>query len=283
MHVDHPRRGAYGLCVTGLDAENQLLADADPHWPTLRVVVDPRPEDAAATLLDETRACYPDAPGGYVEVDRKAGVATFRGVQGLTSDALVHPRLGVLAALYAYWLPGRAAFHAGAFVTGSRAWAVIGGRGDGKSSLMAALAGSGLPVLGDDTLVIDDLTCLPGVRCVDLRPDAASHLPAGRTAVPVRAGARRRMQLDTAPSHTTLSGWIFLRWGTGVELRPMPVGERVTRIAQARGWHRRGVTEPRALLELAGLPAWELTRPRDWTQLGPTVDAVSELLAGVTA
>jgi hypothetical protein len=283
VHDDDTRRGAYGLAVSGLEAECRLLTHAEPCWPTLRIVVDPRPGRAAGTLLDETRASYPDAPGGFVEVDRGAGVATFRGVEGLTTDALVHPRLGMLAAIYAQWLPGRTAFHAGAFVTGSRAWAVVGDHEAGKSSLMAALAGAGLPVLGDDTLVVDGLTCLPGVRCVDLRPDAAMHLPAGRAAEPVRAGARRRVLLDAAPSNTSLAGWLFLGWGDSLALRPLPAAERVARVARAQGWHRRGVTEPRVLLELAGLPAWELVRPRDWGRLGPTVEAVCELVSGVAA
>ena len=284
MHDDATRRGAYGLCVTGLEAESRLLTHAEPRWPTLRVVVDDvRPARDPGTLLDEARARYPDAPSGSVEVDREAGVATFRGVEGLTSDALVHPRLGMLAAIYAHWLPGRTAFHAGAFVTGSQAWAVVGDRSDGKSTLMAALAGAGLPVLGDDTLVVDGLTCLPGVRCVDLRPDAATHLPAGRTAASVRAGVRRRVLLDEAPGDAQLAGWIFLRWGDALALRPLPAGERVARVARAQGWHRRGVTDPHVLFELAGLPAWELTRPRDWAQLGATVETVSEMASGVSA
>lgn len=283
MHDGETSRGAYGLRVTGLETEDRLLTDAEPGWPSLRLVVDPQPAEAVGTLLDERRATYPDVPGGFVEVDREAGVATFRGVEGLTTDALVHPRLGMLAAIYAHWLPGRVAFHAGAFVSGSAAWAVVGDRGDGKSTLMAALADAGLPVLGDDTLVVEDGTCLPGVRCVDLRPDAAPHLPSGRAAASVRAGARRRVPLDPAPLDAALSGWVFLKWGSELELRPLPAAERIGRVGHAQGWHRRGATDPRALLDLAGLPAWELTRPRDWAQLGSAVEAVREVVAGVSA
>jgi hypothetical protein len=284
VHLDEHPLGAYGLRVTGLESEGHLLGHAESRWPALRVVVDPLPAAGApATVLTTTSARYPDAPGGSVELDRETGVATFRGVGGLTPDALVHPRLGMLAAIYAQWLDGRTAFHAGAFVTGSQAWAVVGDRNDGKSTLMAALAGAGLAVLGDDTLVVDGLTCLPGVRCVDLRPDAAVHVAAGRTAATVRAGARRRVVLDPAPGDAALAGWIFLRWGAELAQRELPAPERLARVAGAQGWHRRGVTDPHVLFTLAGLPAWELTRPRDWEQLDQTVEAVCELTSGVSA
>ena len=176
------RRGAYGVAVAGLEAEDRLLVPAESHWPTVRILVDPCAPDAGGTLLEEDMARYPDAPGGHVAVDRQAGVASFRGAHRLTSDEIVHPRLGMLGAIYAQWLPGRMAFHAGAFISGERAWAVVGERHDGKSTLMAALALSGLPVLGDDTLVLDGIRCLSGVRCVDLRPDAAAHLGVRDTA-----------------------------------------------------------------------------------------------------
>jgi hypothetical protein len=67
-------------------------------------------------------------------------------------------------------------------------------------------------------------------------------------------------------------GWVFLRWDEEVALEPIPAAARVQRIGQLRGWHRRGVTGPASLLELAALPAWELRRPRDW-------DVVPEVVA----
>jgi hypothetical protein len=268
--------------VTGLESEDALLVPAEPGWPELRIVVDPRPAEADGTALDGTGARYPDVPGGCVEVDRRAGVAAFRGVDGLTDDAIVHPRLGMLAAIYAQWLPGRMAFHAGAFVSEERAWAVLGDRFDGKSTLMAALALAGLPVVGDDTLVAEGLRCLPGVRCVDLRPDAAAHLRVGDGIATVRGGMRRRLPLGDAPRDASLAGWVFLAWGETMAVRELPTPERVARIARAQGWHRRGVTEPVPLLEAGALPAWELTRPRDWAHLAATVERVRELTSSVS-
>jgi hypothetical protein len=188
----------------------------------------------------------------------------------------------MLAALYAQWLPGRMAFHAGAFVSEGRAWAVLGDRFDGKSTLMAALALAGLPVLGDDTLVVEGLRCLPGVRCVDLRPDAAAHLRVGDGIATVRGGARRRLPLGDPQRDAPLAGWIFLTWGEALAVRELAAAERVARIARAQGWHRRGVTEPVPLLEAAALPAFELTRPRDWAQLTETVERVRELTRAVS-
>jgi hypothetical protein len=272
--------GAYGVAVTGLDAEGRLLAPAEPDWPVVRIHVDPRPADSDETALDAGSARYPDVRGGHVTVDREAGVACFRGADPPASDEIVHPRLGMLGAVYAQWLSGRTAFHAGAFVTGERAWAVVGARHDGKSTLMAALALAGVAVLGDDTLVLDGRRCLPGARCVDLRPDTAVHLGAGERVVTVRRGDRERLFLDAPPPAATLAGWLFLSWGDGLSLRPLAAPERVARVASTQGWHRRGVTDPAELLDLASLPAWELSRPRDWALMPRVVERVRELTAG---
>jgi hypothetical protein len=263
--------------VTGLEAEERLLVPAEAGWPTVRIEVDARPADAGATLLEECVARYPDAPGGRVVVDRRAGVASFQGVDRLTSDEIVHPRLGMLGAVYAQWLPGRMAFHAGAFVSGGRAWAVVGERHDGKSTLMAALALAGLPVLGDDTLVLEGSRCLSSVRCVDLRPDSVAHLGAGDVVITVRRGARGRLFLDGPAPEAPLGGWLFLKWADELAVRELPTPERVARIARRQGWHRRGVTDPERLLDVAALPAWELSRPRDWTLLPSVLEHVAEI------
>lgn len=215
---------------------------------------------------------------GAVTVEREPALASFRGVEDLTPDAIVHPRLGMIAALYAQWLPGRMAFHAGAFASGGRAWAVVGEREAGKSTLMAALALAGVPVLGDDTLVLEGLRCLPAVRCVDLRPGAAERLGIRDRVASVRRGARERLVLDgDAPRDAPLAGWLFLSWGAERKLRQLPTQERIARIARRQGWHRRGVADPAPLLDVAALPAWEITRPRDWRQLPRLVEQVREL------
>jgi hypothetical protein len=183
----------------------------------------------------------------------------------------------MLGAIYAQWLPGRMAFHAGAFASGRRAWAVVGERFDGKSTLVAALALDGLPVLGDDTLVLEGDRCLSGVRCVDLRPDTVAPLGVRERVVTVRRGARERLPLGDPPPEARLAGWLFLKWADELAIRALPAPERVARIARHQGWHRRGVTEPEALLDVAALPAWELSRPRDWKHLPRVVEQVREI------
>jgi hypothetical protein len=280
--TDRPRHpfGAYGIAVHGLESEEPLLVPAAPDWPTVRLEVRPDGADGSVTSLDEHTARYADAPSGHVLVDREAGLVSFHGVDGLAPDAIVHPRLGMIGALYAQWLPGRTAFHAGAFVSGGCAWAVVGERGEGKSTLMAALALAGAPIVGDDTLVLDGMRCLPGARCVDLRPDAAAQLGAGEAVAPVRRGARHRLPLAAPPPDAPLGGWIFLDWGRELALRALPAEERLRRIARSQGWHRRGVTDQARLLDLAALPAWELRRPRDWGLLARIVGQLLELTAG---
>lgn len=241
--------------------------------------MDPAPADSVELLLGDDVASYPDAYSGHVVIDRKEGVASFRGTTEPTADEIVHPRLGMIAAVYAQWLPGRIAFHAGAFLAGGGAWAVVGQQGDGKSTMMAALALAGLPVLGDDTLVLERRRCLPGVRCVDLRPDAAERLAISDSLASVRRGGRERLFLDQPVRDAPLAGWLFLRWGDELALRELPTPERIARIGHAQGWHRRGVTDPADLLDLAVLPAWELARPRDWAQLPRVVERVRELVA----
>jgi hypothetical protein len=270
-----PARGAYGVAVAGLEAEQDLLVPAEADWPTVRIVVDGRAIDGAQTRLDDEVARYPDALGGEVEVDRHAGVAIFRGEAPPSPDEIVHPRLGMLGAVYAQWLPRRMAFHAGAFISGDRAWAVVGEQLDGKSTLLGALALAGMPVLGDDTLVLDEGRCLSGVRCVDLRPDAAAHL--GVSDAVVRRGRRVRMPVVGPEDEPRLAGWLFLTWGETVASRALETPERIARIGGSRGWHRRGVSDPQALLECTALPAWELSRPRDWGQLPRVVEVLREL------
>jgi hypothetical protein len=125
--------------------------------------------------------------------------------------------------------------------------------------------------------VLDGIGCLPGVRCVDLRPDAVAHLGIGDSVVTVRRGARERLVLDAPPPKVPLAGWLFLKWADEVAIRALDAPERIARIASRQGWHRRGVTDPEALLDVAALPAWELSRPRDWAHLPRALDHLREL------
>ena len=108
-----------------------------------------------------------------------------------TPDELVHPYLGAAASVFSRWA-GREVFHAGAFICGGLAWAVVGGREAGKSSLLAALAARQLPVLADDLVITDGQDAFCGPRTIDLRrPIPGSSEPV----TPARGASRWRVSL----------------------------------------------------------------------------------------
>src|SRR4029453_9610267 len=113
-----------------------------------------------------------------VEIERVPGRATFTTRRPLGDDELVHPYLGLAAAVYSRWL-GRESFHAGAFQARGCPWIVAGEKAAGKSTLLASLALRGRHVLADDVVVLDGVEALAGPRSIDLRADSAAALGAG--------------------------------------------------------------------------------------------------------
>ena len=93
----------------------------------------------------------------------------------------------------------------------------------------------------------------------------------------VRRGARDRLFLDGSPREAPLAGWLFLKWADELAVRALSTPERIARVAKRQGWHRRGVTDPARLLDVAALPAWELSRPREWAHLPRVLERVREL------
>ena len=93
------------------------------------------------------------------------------------------------------------------------------------------------------------------------------------------ARPRWRVSLGAVAAGRPLAGWVFLGWGDEVALRPVPPSERIPRIAAERGL-RLPPVRPDALLELASLPAYELTRPRDWSSLPHAAERLVQLAAG---
>jgi hypothetical protein len=191
---------------------------------------------------------------------------------------VVHPFLAAIGAVFARW-DGREGLHAGAFLTDRGAWAILGGKEGGKSSLLACLAMRGHPVLSDDLLVIEGTGALAGPRCVDLRPDAAEELAlTGRTRS-VREGERRRLALDPVPLEVPLCGFVWLAWGGRPSVGPVAPAARIGLLAS----HRTILSPPGdalTLLDLAALPAWRLERPPEWSSLDV---AVERLLAATAA
>jgi hypothetical protein len=83
-----------------------------------------------------------------LEVDAARGDAHLHGPVPLPDDLLVHPYLAAGAGL-ASRLLGRDALHAGAFIVDGGAWLLFAGRMGGKSTLLATLSGTGVPILAD--------------------------------------------------------------------------------------------------------------------------------------
>ncbi|MEU7620424.1 hypothetical protein AB0B27_30640, partial [Micromonospora rifamycinica] len=251
-------------------------AGAHPDRPAVRV----RQTTAAPpppTPVDLDGGVRVLADGRTLAVDRRRGTATFHGPP-LAPDVLAHPYLAPVATVFNRWA-GRETFHSGAFVHAGRAWAVVGPRTAGKSSLLAALAARDVPVVADDILVVDHAKVYAGPRGIDLREPVPGPTLATRT---VRAGDRLRVRLPPIADRTPLGGWLFLGWGPTPTTTPVPPAELLTRLAGCRSW-RRLPTDPTALLGLAALPAWDLTRPRDWAALRPTLRLVERTLTAARA
>ncbi|MCI4064849.1 hypothetical protein MRQ36_20675 [Micromonospora sp. R77] len=273
-------RFAYGLRVHGLDRVTDLMpAPPGDDLPevTIRQHTGPRP---VPEPLDRWRQVRLLADGRHLAVDRRSGTATFHGPP-LTPDLLAHPYLAAPAVVVNRWT-GRETFHAGTFVRHGRAFAVLGSRTAGKSSLLAALAARDVPVLADDVAVVHDGGVFAGPRCIDLRQPVPGLALPGRTA---REGSRTRVSLPPVATHVPLAGWIFLSWGPGPALARLPAADALGRLAAERSWPQLP-SDPAVLLTLAALPAWELTRPREWGALEATcrlVESAAEAAAGQPA
>jgi hypothetical protein len=265
--------GAYGLRLEGLRGA-ALVRPVPRSW--LRVEVARRPpaelpagpEGAAAALA----LTYPN--GWSLHVGHEPPSLTFFVPPEVTDDELVHPFLSPAAIELACAL-GHAVFHAGAFVAGGRAWALLGEREGGKSTTLAMLARAGAPVVCDDVLVLEGAEALAGPRCIDLRPRAAARFFGD--AATARGGLRRRVELPPIAPATPLGGFFFLGWGDHVAARPLGAPERLAELSR---YCRPEVRRIASLLDLAALPGWRLERPRRLEVLDDVCRQLLETAAG---
>lgn len=279
--------GAYGLRVRGLEEARDLLVAAEPDWPLLTIERTTLEQGAErkelAAVAGRATLRFTDggaeiglAGGAHVLLDRTRGRATFVTPSPLRDDELVHPYLGAVAAVFARWR-GRDSFHAGAFAAGDGAWGLVAGREGGKSSLLAWLAGRGIPIVCDDVLVLDGRRTFPGPRSIDLREEPARQLGVGEPLGVVGVRERWRLQVAEPPPDVSLRGWILLAWGPRVEVSRVGAGDLLARIA-AQVAIALAPTEPRVLLDLAALPAFELRRPRGWDSFDAAAARLLELV-----
>ena len=260
-------RGAYGLRITGISADD-MLVPADRLWPHLRVAVTIAATDSALTeeAVTEERADLRLRTGGRLEVHRATGLARFVVPRRLTDDEVVHPFLAPAAAVMAHWL-NRPCFHSGGFVSAGGVWGLVGDRESGKSTTLAWLALQGHSIVADDILVLDpEGRAYAGPRSIDLRRGTAEHLGVGEALGRVGARSRWRMTLKPLNLELPFRGWFFLAWGERIEVVRLRGSESLARLLQQRTLRVRP-TDPAAFLDLAALPAWEIRRPRDWALL----------------
>jgi hypothetical protein len=256
------------------------LTECDPSAPI--VVVDWRlavPTTDHAHVNEQT-VSFGVKGGSSIFIERDPPTITFHLPDPPVPDALIHPLGTVPLAILGRWR-GDVTLHAGAFATAAGAWAIVGHREAGKSTMLASLAQRGVRLLADDLLAVLDGLVWPGPACVDLRPDAASRFAAARD-IGIVSG-RRRFRLSTASEtrRLPLRGIFVLAWHdeTGVRVEPLSVEERLRLLYELEYVAMVGPADPRVLMELVDVPAWRIIRPRDWKEAEASFDAVLSLAA----
>jgi hypothetical protein len=271
--------GAYGLRVEGVsDSVRRLLGTADPSWPAVVVRSGISHSTDKRAFVSKTRARVGMPGGGEITVERSPMVAEVRLPTRPRDDELLHPYLGYVGAIVSRWL-GRDCVHAGAFVVEDGAWAMVGERQAGKSSMLGWLAAGGHDVVCDDVLVIANERVFPGPRFVDLRPEAAAVLGSGTPIGMVGARERWRLEVGPVPTQLPLRGWIFLSWASKVEVGPATAVRRFSTIKEQLSLFT-SPRDPASLLDLASLPAFELRRPLGWASMAEAADRLLAAIAG---
>lgn len=270
---------AYGFRVAGVDHGGWLALRDVADWPVLTVRVAAGQDlGPPGSQLDEDRASV-RTPSGRLVLHRADRTITVHAGDSVGGAELVHPALSPAAAIFARWA-GMETLHAGAFLAGDggEAWAVLGARGAGKSSLLAALAMDGAEVMVDDLVIIDGGDCFAGPRCLDLRPPAAEALGLGSELRTVRSTQRQRFSLGDAPARARLGGFIQMVWGDRTAWVPLRPAERLRELMD----HRRVATlgaDPSHLLALVDLPMLRVSRAPSWEGLGEFAAELQRFIA----
>ena len=191
-------------------------------------------------------------------------------------EFVVQPHLATAASCIAV-RTGRQAFHAGAVVINGGAWAILGTKGAGKSTVLGRLHQMGFSILTDDVLICDGSEAVAGPRCVDLRVSSAQHLGIGRDCGVVGLRERWRVYLPPCPTRVPLHGWIQLEWSTIEAVNAIPVRDRLPLIYQNQSL-RLPAHDPLAFMELCTLPIYRWSRVRAWDQLDRSIELLLRTL-----
>jgi hypothetical protein len=270
--------GAYGFELLGTAEASSQLVEAGADWPTLEVVRRTGSATVGRSVVGAHRAEIRLLAGEHLLLEREPLRATFTTANPLSDDALIHPYLAPAAAVAGYWL-GREAFHAGGLVVNGGVWGVMGGKESGKSSLLAWLSLEGHAIHADDALVVDGDTTFAGPRSIDLREEPARELGAGEPMGTVGDRERWRLRLGPVDSASRLRGWVFLAWSDAVDVAPVAAGRTLKELLGHRIVKGLPPPDPARVLELSALPAFEVGRPRRWSQLASAGGRLVEVLS----
>jgi len=268
------RDAAYGLRFSGIEDARRLLQHGLDDWPVISVACRRVESVPAVAAADERAGVAWLGEGRRIMTDRQGASATFLTTRPLVFEDMVHPGLGHVAVHFGRWL-GREVLHAGALVASGVAWAVGGDSMSGKSSLLAALAAAGYPVISDDSLVVEQGAVYAGPRCIDLRFDP-DRPPLGSSLERSRAGSRERLILSAVDTPIRLAGLLHLSWGQELAVTRLAPAERLRRLLSLRLPVDHLGT---GALDLAALPAWVIERPRRWDALEATREQVERLVS----
>jgi hypothetical protein len=267
-------RGAYGLRLPGISDINALVS-APAAWSewTFKTTREPF---AGPMSWGDSLAELRTLPSGTARIDRHAQATVLHLPSDISEAALLHPYLGTTAVSVAAW-KGICTFHGGSFVLDGGVWGLLGDREDGKSSTLAWLAQHGFAIFGDDLLVTDGRIAMAGPRFIDLRRGASERFGIGADVGVLGTRRRWRVALDPIEAELPFRGWVQLSWGPKTSLEPVPMDERVGRLAGHRGL-RLPIPEGESMLRVLGRPALRFCRPKEWGALDASM---AELLDGL--
>jgi hypothetical protein len=268
--------GAYGLRLSGVDGLEPFFVQAPASWTPMTLVRRAARVTVTAERVGPRRAELLTATGASIHIDLDRGRAVFTAPLLPGVDEVLHPYLASVAAVTAFWRDCES-FHAAAVAGRSGVWALVGEREAGKSSTLASLAVRGHEIVSDDMLVLNGAHACAGPRSIDLRPETAKALGIGVELRKTGARERWRVQVGQIEPELPFRGWIFLEWGTSLELTTLRTSDTLRRLLPQRGI-RLPPSNPSALLELAELPGLLLHRPRDLASLPATLALIEDVI-----
>jgi len=236
---------------------------------------------------------YPDVAVYHVTDGRRIVVEPAEGVdERVVRLFLLGPALAVLL-----HQRGLLVLHASSVNIDGRAVAFAAEKGEGKSTLAAAMHARGHPLVADDVLAVDlqshnAVRVYPGFPQLKLAPDSASQLSPAPHELPrihpdldKRAGPAAR---GFAGQPAELVFIFVLRTGDGVQLQPLPPQQRfveLVRHSYLAPMLRSTGESAHHFEQVAQLtnrvPVFELQRPRNMALLDQTAHQIEDHVRGI--